>query len=63
MYVGYALEVHPEYAAATHAELARMYGQGMIRPAVAQTYRLEDLVQAFDDMASRKVIGKIVVEP
>jgi NADPH2:quinone reductase len=60
---GNHVKVHPEYAAATHAELARMYGQGMIRPAVAQTYRLEDLVQAFDDMASRKVIGKIVVEP
>ena len=53
---------HPEYAAATHAELARMYKQGLIRPAVAQSYRLDELVRAFDDMASRKVIGKIVVE-
>ena len=53
---------HPEYAAATHAELARMYEQGLIRPVVAQTYALADLVKAFEDMASRRVIGKIVVE-
>lgn len=53
---------HPEYAAATHAELSRLYEQGLIRPIVAKTYRLEDLVTAFSDMATRKVIGKIVVE-
>jgi NADPH:quinone reductase len=59
---GNHVTARPEYAAATHAELARMFEQGLIRPVVAQSYRLEDLVQAFDDMASRKVIGKIVVE-
>ena len=59
---GNHVKAHPEYAAATHAELARMYEQGLIRPVVAQSYPLADLVRAFDDMASRKVIGKIVVE-
>ncbi len=59
---GNHVQAHPEYAAATHAELARMYEQGLIRPVVARSYRLEELVRAFDDMASRKVIGKIVVE-
>lgn len=53
---------HPEYAAATHAELSRMYEQGMIRPIVARTFRLEDLVAAFGEITTRKVIGKIVVE-
>ena len=59
---GNHVKAHPEYAAATQAELARMYEQGLIRPVVAQSYPLQDLVRAFDDMASRKVIGKIVVE-
>ena len=59
---GNHVKAHPEYAAATHAELARMYEQGLIRPVVAHSYKLEELVRAFDDMASRKVIGKIVVE-
>ena len=59
---GNHVKAHPEYAAATHAELARMFEQGLIRPAVARSYRLDELVKAFGDMASRKVIGKIVVE-
>lgn len=59
---GNHVKAHPEYGAATHAELARMYEQGLIRPVVAQSYPLPDLVRAFDDMSSRKVIGKIVVE-
>ncbi len=59
---GNHVKAHPEYGAATHAELARMYEQGLIRPVVAQSYPLPDLIRAFDDMSSRKVIGKIVVE-
>lgn len=59
---GNHVRAHPEYAAATHAELSRMYEQAMIRPIVARTYRLDELVNAFSDMATRKVIGKSVVE-
>ena len=53
---------HPEYAAATHAELCRMYEAGQIRPVVARSYALEDAVAGMADLASRRVMGKVVVE-
>jgi NADPH2:quinone reductase len=36
---------------------------GRIRPHVSATYALEDTAQALIDMASRKVTGKIVIQP
>jgi len=53
---------HPDYAAQTHAELSRMWEAGQVRPVVGRTHRLEELVEAFREMAGRRVLGKVVVE-
>jgi NADPH2:quinone reductase len=37
--------------------------QGKLRPLVSRRYRLADTAQALNDMAARKIIGKIVIVP
>ena len=59
---GNHVKAHPGYAARTHAELARMVEAGVVRPVVSRSYRMEEVVEAYRDMAARKVLGKIVVE-
>jgi len=59
---GNHVSAHPEYAAETHAELARMYEAGQVRPVVAHSYSLADVLAAYRDMGARKVMGKVVVE-
>ena len=44
-------------------ELADLFKQGKIKPFVSKTYKLSEGAQALQDMASRKVKGKIVVLP
>ncbi|MEG9861540.1 MAG: NADPH:quinone oxidoreductase family protein [Parvularculales bacterium] len=44
-------------------ELMALYLDGKIKPHVSVTYPLEKTAQALNDMAARKVIGKIVVVP
>lgn len=41
--------------------LLRWHGEGKIRPHVSATYALAETPQALNDMASRKVTGKIVI--
>jgi NADPH2:quinone reductase len=53
---------HPQYAQETHAELARMYEAGQIRPVVAQTFALADAAAGMQAFSDRRVMGKIVVE-
>ena len=50
----------PRYAADTHAELARMYEAGQIRPAVA-AYPLDRAVEALGALSGRRVLGKVVL--
>lgn len=52
----------PNYTRDTQAELARLYIEGKVRPRVTQSFPLEDLVAGFHALATRKVMGKIVVE-
>ncbi len=59
---GNQFAANPEYGAATHAELSRLYESGRIKPVVARSYAMEELVEAFRAMASRNVLGKVVVE-
>lgn len=42
-------------------ELMRWHAEGKIRPHLSATYALADVPQALNDMASRKVTGKIVI--
>lgn len=55
--------IRREPAAHTAAmdELMRWHAQGKIRPHVSATYTLAQVPQALNDMASRKVTGKIVI--
>jgi NADPH2:quinone reductase len=42
-------------------ELVQWHHEGRVRPHVSATYSLADTPQALNDMASRKVTGKIVI--
>lgn len=45
------------------AQLAAWHAQGKLRPLVSQRYPLKNTAQALNDMAARKVIGKVVIVP
>lgn len=51
----------PDAHAAAMRELMQWQADGKIRPHVSATYALADVPQALNDMASRKVTGKIVI--
>ena len=37
--------------------------EGKLRPLVSKRYPLEQTAQALNDMAGRKVVGKVVITP
>ncbi len=51
----------PKAAAAMLQELARMYGQGKIKPVIDRTMPMAQLKAAFAHMGSRSVMGKLVL--
>jgi NADPH2:quinone reductase len=51
----------PQAHAAAMRELMQWLAEGRIRPHVSATYSLADVPLALNDMASRKVTGKIVI--
>lgn len=53
----------PKNNAAAFAEMVGWIGEGKLKPYVSKRYSLEETAQALKDMASRKVTGKIVIEP
>ncbi|CAB3779770.1 Phthiocerol synthesis polyketide synthase type I PpsC [Paraburkholderia caffeinitolerans] len=53
----------PQRNAAAFAQMVGWIGEGKLRPYVSKRYALADTAQALKDMASRKVTGKIVIEP
>ena len=44
-------------------DLLRMWREGTIRPPVHRTYALDETVQALEDVAQRRVMGKAVITP
>ena len=42
-------------------ELMNFYTEGKIKPPISNHYRLEDFVDAFDELAERRAIGKVVL--
>jgi NADPH2:quinone reductase len=48
---------------AAMAQLAAWHREGTLRPLVSKRYALADTAQALNDMAARKVIGKVVITP
>ena len=53
----------PAHHVAAMGELMRWHREGRIRPHISATYALAEVPQALNDMASRKVTGKIVIRP
>ncbi|MEM5419942.1 NADPH:quinone oxidoreductase family protein [Paraburkholderia ferrariae] len=53
----------PQHNAAAFTQMMGWIGEGKLKPYVSKRYKLADTAQALKDMASRKVTGKIVIEP
>jgi NADPH:quinone reductase len=53
----------PQHNAAAFTEMMGWIGEGKLKPYVSKRYKLADTAEALKDMASRKVTGKIVIEP
>jgi NADPH2:quinone reductase len=51
----------PEAATQNRRELAQLYQDGRIAPAIHQTFALEDYAAALNALTGRQVIGKVVV--
>jgi NADPH:quinone reductase len=51
----------PKSASSMLMELMTWYGQGKIKPAIHRTYPMVQLKEAFAQMASRDVLGKLVL--
>ncbi len=45
------------------AQMLAWISEGRLRPLVSRTYALDEVPQALDDMAARRVVGKVVVVP
>jgi NADPH2:quinone reductase len=53
----------PHLNAAAMQQVLAWIGEGKLRPLVSARYALEDTARALNDMAARKVTGKIVIVP
>ena len=53
----------PERNREAVAEMVAWIGEGRLRPLVSRTYTLDQAPQALEDMAARKVVGKVVIVP
>jgi NADPH2:quinone reductase len=51
----------PKAFMADIGQLAQWYAQGRVKPAIDRRYRLEELPAAYERMASRQVLGKLLV--
>jgi NADPH2:quinone reductase len=54
---------NPQANTANLATMIDWINRGKIRPHISRRYKLEETSQALNDMASRKVTGKIVITP
>jgi NADPH2:quinone reductase len=53
----------PERNRADVAQMLDWINAGKLRPLVSRTYALDETPQALEDMAARKVLGKVVIVP
>jgi len=53
----------PSEAAANLAAISTMVEDGTLNPRITETFQLDEIVDAFDLLATRKAMGKIVVIP
>jgi NADPH2:quinone reductase len=60
---GQHIQREPELASAALQQIFGWIRDGRVRPHVTKRYALEQTAEALNDMASRRVSGKIVIEP
>jgi len=53
----------PERNREAVAQMLAWIGEGRLRPLVSRTYALDEAPRALEDMAARRVVGKVVVVP
>jgi NADPH2:quinone reductase len=53
----------PQRNAQAFEELVRWLREGKLRPHISARYRLDETPRALEDMAQRRVTGKIVITP
>jgi NADPH2:quinone reductase len=53
----------PQANLAAMRQMLDWMAQGKLRPLVSRRYRLDETAQALNDMAARKVMGKVVIVP
>ncbi|AKF09224.1 NADPH:quinone oxidoreductase family protein [Sandaracinus amylolyticus] len=53
----------PDKQRAIVEDLIRMWRAGAVKPPIHRTYSLDETAQALDDLAQRRVMGKVVVTP
>jgi len=51
----------PKGHAQNMKELFEMYAKGQIKPRISNHHKLEDFVEAYDELANRKAIGKVIL--
>jgi NADPH:quinone reductase len=56
-------EREPEQHRREVAEMLGWMAAGRLRPLISRTYRLDEVTEALNDIAARKVVGKVVVTP
>src|SRR5262245_5311045 len=62
VYWGGYLEHYLEYMREAQEALFKMYEAGQIKPVVSQTFALDGAVEALNALATRKTVGKVVLE-
>mmetsp|Transcript_8089 Transcript_8089/g.9745 ORF Transcript_8089/g.9745 Transcript_8089/m.9745 type:complete len:347 (-) Transcript_8089:571-1611(-) len=53
----------PDLNRANTENMVQMIKQGKLNPVVSKTYTFNDYMNAFEDMMSRKVVGKVIIQP
>jgi NADPH2:quinone reductase len=53
----------PELLAAAHAELLKLYADGAVAPLIGQRRPFGEAPAAYADLAARRAVGKIVLDP
>ena len=63
MFWGEFARREPKANVAAMREMLGWMAEGKLKPLVSQRYALADTAQALNDMADRKVTGKVVIVP
>jgi NADPH2:quinone reductase len=62
VFLGRWIKEEPEEYEANLVELFELFEQGKIKPAVFQSYKMDDFVSAFNILKDRKAMGKVTLE-